>query len=95
MKRPSTPQALAPAILLLTAFGLGGCGALDRFANVGKAPDLSAIEDPTAKPGYKPVRMPMPTPLPTSYAASSLWRQGSRAFFKDQRAQQVGDLVTV
>ena len=95
MKRPSAAQALAPAILLTAAFGLCGCGALDRFANVGKAPALSAIEDPTAQPGYKPVRMPMPTPLPTSYAANSLWRQGSRAFFKDQRAAQVGDIVTI
>jgi flagellar L-ring protein precursor FlgH len=56
---------------------------------------LSSIEDPTAQPGYKPVRMPMPDARPSSYAANSLWRTGSRAFFKDQRAQQVGDLVTV
>jgi flagellar L-ring protein precursor FlgH len=89
-------SALAtPAALVLTALTLGGCGALDRLSGVGKPPDLSAIEDPTAKPGYKPVRMPMPTPQPTSFAANSLWRQGSRAFFKDQRAQQIGDLVTV
>ena len=81
--------------LSLVALALGGCGSLDRLSNVGKAPDLSAIQDPTAQPGYKPVRMPMPNPQPSSYAANSLWRTGSRAFFKDQRAQQVGDLVTV
>jgi flagellar L-ring protein precursor FlgH len=93
----SIPNAAARAALTLSVLGLllGGCGSLDRLSNVGKAPDLSAIQDPTAQPGYKPVRMPMPNPQPSSYAASSLWRTGSRAFFKDQRAQQVGDLVTV
>jgi flagellar L-ring protein precursor FlgH len=77
------------------AAALAGCGAADRLAQVGKAPALSAIEDPTSQPGYKPVQMPMPTPEPVSYASNSLWRQGSRAFFKDQRARTIGDLVTV
>lgn len=89
---PSLPHLIA---LALASLALAGCGTADRLANVGKAPDLSAIEDPTAQAGYKPVRMPMPTPQPVSFAANSLWRTGSRAFFKDQRAQQVGDLVTV
>jgi flagellar L-ring protein precursor FlgH len=93
----SNRPAAARAALALSLAGLllGGCGSLDRLSNVGKAPNLSSIEDPTAQPGYKPVRMPMPNPQPSSYAASSLWRTGSRAFFKDQRAQQVGDIVTV
>jgi flagellar L-ring protein precursor FlgH len=39
--------------------------------------------------------MPMPTPEHVSFGPNSLWRQGSRAFFKDQRARQIGDLVTV
>jgi flagellar L-ring protein precursor FlgH len=77
------------------ALALAACGATDRLAQVGKAPSLSAIEDPTSQPGYKPVQMPMPTPEPVSYASNSLWRQGSRAFFKDQRARTIGDLVTV
>jgi flagellar L-ring protein precursor FlgH len=82
--------ALAGMAVILSA-----CGSIDRLSNVGKAPSLSAIEDPTAQPGYKPVRMPMPTPEPAVYSSNSLWRTGSRAFFKDQRARQVGDLVTV
>ena len=79
----------------VVAGGLGACAAADRLAAVGQPPALSAIEDPTAHAGYKPVRMPMPNPQPVAFASNSLWRQGSRAFFKDQRAQQIGDLVTV
>ncbi len=74
---------------------LGACGMADRLANVGQAPALSPIEDPTASKGYKPVQMPMPAIEHASFAPNSLWRTGSRAFFKDQRARQVGDLVTV
>ena len=81
-------------LLLLTA-SLGACGIGDRLANVGQAPTLSPVEDPTAAKGYKPVQMPMPAMEHASYAPNSLWRTGSRAFFKDQRARSVGDLVTV
>ena len=55
----------------------------------------TAIQNPTAAPGYKPVQMPMPAPQPAIYQPNSLWRTGSRAFFKDQRAHQVGDILTV
>ena len=90
--------AQRPAHLtLLMAIGAlgGGCSSIDRLANIGERPALAAIENPTTQPGYKPVQMPMPRPEPASYAANSLWRNGSRAFFKDQRAHQVGDILTV
>jgi flagellar L-ring protein FlgH len=92
MFKSTTTRVIAIASVGLT---LSACGAADRLAAVGKPPALSAIEDPTAQAGYKPVRMAMPTPEHVSFGPNSLWRQGSRAFFKDQRARQVGDLVTV
>ena len=81
--------------IALSATLLTGCSSLDRFASLGDQPTLSAIENPTSQPGYKPVHMPMPTPQPASYSPNSLWRNGSRAFFKDQRAHQIGDILTV
>src|SRR6185503_2120956 len=73
----------------------GGCSAIDRLSQIGETPKLNAIENPTAQPGYKPVSMPMPKPETVSYSPNSLWRNGSRSFFKDQRAHQIGDLLTV
>ncbi|WP_213738493.1 flagellar basal body L-ring protein FlgH [Bradyrhizobium sp. dw_411] len=81
---------------LMTIVGLtGGCSSIDRLSQIGETPKLSSIDNPTTAPGYKPVQMPMPKPEAVSYNANSLWRNGSRSFFKDQRAHQIGDLLTV
>jgi flagellar L-ring protein precursor FlgH len=81
--------------VVMIAALLGGCSSIDRLRTIGEAPPLSPIDNPTTAPGYKPVQMPMPMPQPASYNPNSLWRNGSRAFFKDQRAHQVGDILTV
>jgi flagellar L-ring protein precursor FlgH len=72
-----------------------GCSSLERLRLIGEPPPLAAINNPTTQAGYKPVQMPMPAPQPAVYNPNSLWRNGSRAFFKDQRAHQVGDILTV
>ena len=75
---------------------LTGCASLgDRIRTLGQPEALSPVNNPAAQPGYKPVQMPMPTPQPASYNPNSLWRNGSRAFFNDQRAHIVGDILTV
>ena len=89
-------KRLALTGTMLTVISIaGGCSAVDRLSQIGEQPKLSAIENPTTQPGYKPVQMPMPKPEAVSYNPNSLWRNGSRSFFKDQRAHQIGDLLTV
>ncbi|MBN8943963.1 MAG: flagellar basal body L-ring protein FlgH [Rhizobiales bacterium] len=83
--------ALVAAATLTTA----ACGAPDRLRNIGQQPALSAINNPQTQAGYRPVSMPMPDPVPVSHNPNSLWRNGSRAFFRDQRAQRVGDIMTI
>lgn len=85
---------LTGALLSLAAVA-SGCSSIDRLSQIGEKPKLTEIENPTTQPGYKPVQMPMPKPEQASYNANSLWRNGSRAFFKDQRAARIGDLLTV
>ena len=97
MKSP-TRSKFARSLLGTAALAslLTGCASLaDRIRTLGEPMALSPINNPTAQPGYKPVQMPMPTPQPASYNPNSLWRNGSRAFFNDQRAHIVGDILTV
>jgi flagellar L-ring protein precursor FlgH len=74
---------------------LGGCGNLQRLSEVGRPPSMTQPTDPTQEASYRPMTMPMPAPQTAVPMANSLWRSGSRAFFKDQRAAQVGDILTV
>lgn len=83
------------ALVVVAALTVTACGAPDRLRNIGRAPTLSSIENPQTQPGYRPVSMPMPDPQPVSHNPNSLWRNGSRAFFRDQRAQRVGDILTI
>jgi flagellar L-ring protein precursor FlgH len=83
------------ALLATVALTLAACNAFDRLTDLGDEPKLSSIEDPTHAPGYVPVKMPMPPPSLNEQAPNSLWQTGARAFFRDQRASRVGDIVTV
>jgi flagellar L-ring protein precursor FlgH len=74
---------------------LAGCGALTRLSEVGRPPGMSPSADPTKEANYRPMTMPMPALQTATPSEGALWRSGSRAFFKDQRAAQVGDLLTV
>ncbi|MGE5478053.1 MAG: flagellar basal body L-ring protein FlgH [Bacteroidales bacterium] len=93
--RPLNTLAKA-ATLVLVAGSLSACGnTLGRLSEIGNGPEVSPIQNPTQKPSYQQVSMPMPQPVAPPANANSLWRPGSRAFFKDQRAKDVGDILTV
>ncbi|GEN64085.1 flagellar basal body L-ring protein FlgH [Acetobacter oeni] len=81
-------------IVFSTLF-LSGCNGFGSLTEIGSPPSLTRTQDPTRDTSYRPVTMPMPPLQPPPSEAASLWRPGSRAFFKDQRASQVGDLITV
>ena len=88
MRRAATAALLALPLL-------SGCNTMRRLSEIGRPPVMTATSDPTADPRWRPVTMPMPRAEATPGQPASLWRSGSRAFFKDQRAAQVGDIVTV
>lgn len=94
MTRTKTSYALRLAALLLAATSLSACGnTFDRLSNIGQEPGVNPVTNPAERQAA--VTMPMPTPNTAERQANSLWRPGSRAFLKDQRASQVGDIITV
>lgn len=82
-------------LLSLVVLPLSGCKTFDRLNEIGDAPKLSSVQDPSRIPSKKPVTMPMPKADVSLRQPNSLWRTGSRAFFRDQRAHRVGDILTV
>ena len=94
--RPKIGQTM----LRLTAYGLvaltvTGCNVLSRLSEVGDGPELTKIVNPVARPDYRPASLPMPTPQVAEDNPNSLWRAGAKAFFKDHRAKEIGDVLTV
>jgi flagellar L-ring protein precursor FlgH len=91
--------------LVAVAITLSGCGAVGRLSSVGKAPKLTPMEQ-TPSPLVEaslglqgamnragtaaPARAVAPSP-----PSASLFRTGAGAFFRDQRAGRVGDILTV
>ncbi len=80
---------------LLACCALAACSAGDRIANIGKAPDMGAITNPVTQAGYQPISLPMPAPQNVVRQKNSLWQSDRVTFFKDQRAANVGDIITV
>ncbi len=97
-------KSILASVLVLS---LAACGSVERLKMVGKAPPLSPmdqIDSPTreASLAYQNLTDPsatMSTQTQKGNAQSaqnaSLFRSSARAFFADQRANRVGDILTV
>lgn len=80
---------------LAAAVVLAACNTPQRLLEVGTEPQMSSIEDPREDRKARPQTWPSPAPRPAEDNPASLWRPGAKAFFKDIRAKDVGDIVTV
>ncbi len=95
------------ASMTLLAGLLSGCGAVGHLKAVGKPPKMTAMEE-MPSPAVQPsiglqgasnraggeVAAVAPTP-PAPAPSASLFRTGAGAFFRDQRAGRVGDILTI
>jgi flagellar L-ring protein precursor FlgH len=79
------------ASLAAVALTLGGCAGINESIS---PPKLTPISNPATVAGSR-VSMPLPAPNNDPVGANSLWRTGAKSFFGDQRAKQVGDILTV
>lgn len=75
--------------------GLSACGTMDRLSNVGQPPAMSPIVTAETQNSVKPVSLPMPNRVEETAAANSLWTSNRTTFFEDQRANEIGDILTV
>ena len=88
---PIRPNRLA-GVALLGAAALSGCAGV---GNGQQSADLTPISNPAQIAGPQRVSMPLPPPPTEAIAPNSLWRAGAKSFFGDQRAKEIGDILTV
>lgn len=85
------------SMMIAAALTLTGCAStLEEVRSAGKPPEVTPIENPAyAATGRRQVVMPMPPQQASQASSNSLWKTGSRQFFNDPRASNVGDILTV
>ncbi|HEX4183171.1 MAG TPA: flagellar basal body L-ring protein FlgH [Caulobacteraceae bacterium] len=89
-------SAVVISLALAAAAPLCACSSIKEAVN---GPQMAPMGYPSAliPTGQQvlPIGASGREPLPQPASANSLWRVGARAFFNDQRASRVGDILTV
>ena len=83
-------------VIFAALFLLSGC--LDRLGEVGRGPQLSAVDEgveANIAEERAAMAVPPPTPRREVYEQGSLWRSGPASLFGDRRAARLGDILTV
>lgn len=83
-----SPTLTATLMTTLTALALAGCQSLVR-------PEMTSLSAGLGTQAAPQLAMPVSMPAPATPQAGSLWVPGSKQFFKDSRAHQIGDIITV
>ena len=89
-------KRLGIAVSVVSLLSLPACAGMEeRLNSIGHPPEMSGIDNPYQKSGYKPVSLPMPPQEALNTSPNSLWQSSRQTFFKDQRAHKVGDILTI
>ena len=81
-----------PLLALVALLPLGACSTVEEAVH---GPNLTPMGYPSQLVARDQVVLASARETPTPASANSLWRAGARAFFIDQRAGKVGDILTV
>lgn len=87
-------------LIFAVTLTLPGCGAITRISDIGKAPDLAPIESTRVVPQHnlpseRVIQVEPQQAVAHNNNNNSLWRVGSKNFFRDQRASKIGDILTI
>jgi len=83
------------ALIALLPLASGALSACSTVQETVMGPQLSAVGYPAALMPMRQEVLPMREEQPRSASANTLWRTGAKAFFRDQRASRIGDILTV
>jgi flagellar L-ring protein precursor FlgH len=91
-----TSRIISTASVFALVVSMTSCAAMkDKISKIGEAPEMAKIESPYKDGTAEPVSYPMPLKEVDSQTPNSLWGNGKQTFFKDQRASEIGDILTV